>query len=258
MKKNYLKKNNIGIFIIILIMAFLFAIGCKKETLSENLEITTDNSALNYYNLSKRDLFELLAAIDKVKITSENGVFKLINVQEQNVSEKNLLYIKRIIESTNTNISKNSKNVKSSIPRLKSGGSETPPVGPVDCVARSTYVVSSDLGGSYTLTQIDNWINVNYPGSQNNGVPKEELGNVFSNFFNNTQYLPGPPIAYNIGNAGSTRIIAILGNMLSTTGHAVTLLSSNGVTAVYRDDQNNGEIRYCNAWDIVSRYQVSF
>ena len=242
--------------ILVLLVIFALFAGCQKEFTSldpdENLEFISIESDIDIDKLSKLEFDKLRIALSRIDIfMDDTGLYKIVqnSGQEINISDKLFNYLKETVENSNR-VFKSPKN-RLSIPRLKSGD-EQPGGGRTDCVAQTISAISTRLGGSYGYNEIDDWITGNYGYG---GVPKEAMVTVVEHFFQTCSMNYGPVNGYNYYEDTSTAVMVVIDNF-DGTGHAATLISSDGILAFLRDDQNGGEA-VIEAWRIMRSYKVS-
>lgn len=251
MNKNKLKYAGF-LASIIIVLAFFSSNSCQQDSLnngSKFLSFSATKQSLD--KLSKEELNNFILALERIQIVSENGFYEIVqkNGQEINISENLFSYIKQIVENSNRLVNAKSKN--STTPHLRS---DTVEFGDnINCVAHTIHAISNDLGGYYTYSGINAFLNDSIEGYAEYGVPLELMGFAVGHFFN-YEYQAGPPMYYNYLNAGNTRTMAVL-DYWDGTGHAAVLLISDGELAYIWDEQTGKDVVIEN-WRIRRRYKI--
>lgn len=248
MKMKTKKIKKVSVVSVFLMTIFVFFTGCQKEfeNTENRLTFLSIESDIDFPNLSKDELKTISLALNRIDIVKKNGFYKIEQKSgsEINISEKLFNYFNTVIDNSNQLIK--SKKINLSIPRLKSDG-EGDPITGTDCVAYSVSASVTHFGGSASFASISSWINSTY-GS--NGVPVEQYCTAASQYLNGTSI--STPTSYN---GGSRILIAI--DMGGGNGHSGTLLWSDGISCLYRDDQNGGATSYCAYGSILKAFSAT-
>ena len=233
-------------------------IGCQQQVddfeVKSVLPYLSIEGDLDNLNLSKGEMKILFEALGRINVEEKDGLYQLKEKSgaEINISEKLYKFFSAKIEYENQVLI--STPLVYLRPRTRTieefGGDKEP----TDCVAHTIADVLGHYGINDSFNDVSSWIEDGYG---ENGVPGGSYYEVMDYYF------IGEPISipnyhddYSFIDDSSVVVVGVIGRPEGGVAHSVEKLKIENNNVIYKDNQNDGQWRYCCITDIRYLYRI--
>lgn len=234
-------------------------IGCQQQVddfgMKSVLPYLSIEGDFDNLNLSENEIKILFEALGRMTVEEKDGLYQLKEKSgaEINISEELYKFFSEKIEYENQMLI--SAPLVYSRPRTRTIEEYGDDKEPTDCVAYTIADVLEHYGITDSFDGVSSWIDDKYG---ENGVPGGSYYEVMNHYFiGEPMYIPNYHDNYSFIDDSSVVVVGVIGRPEGGVAHSVEILKIEDNNVIYKDNQNDGQWRFCFITDIRYLYKIN-